>query len=121
MLWEAQQRGLLDDGSKPDEVLLLLAEPAGSVENWGERILQRSLLATAVHTGRGIEAYTCDPATTPFRLVLGARQALADLSAIGIRWQHASAPLPPQRPRPAPTTRAGRPTTMAARAARDSR
>ncbi|MFE1407814.1 DnaB-like helicase N-terminal domain-containing protein [Streptomyces sp. NPDC058770] len=118
VLWEAHQRGLLDRGSEPGEVLRLLAEPAGSVEHWGERTLRRSLLATADNTGRRIEAYACDPATTPFQLVVGARRALAELGAVRTRWQHATGLVPPQRPRPAPATRAGPPTTTAARAVR---
>ncbi|QFQ97401.1 replicative DNA helicase [Streptomyces phaeolivaceus] len=121
VLWEAQQRGLLDDGSEPGEVLRLLAEPAGSVEHWGERALQRSLLATAEHTGRHIEAYAGDPANTPFQLVVGARRSLADIGAVRTRWQHATGTVPPPRPRPAPTTRAGPPTTTAARPARAAR
>ncbi|WP_371565262.1 DnaB-like helicase N-terminal domain-containing protein [Streptomyces canus] len=121
VLWEAQQRGLLDDGSGPGEVLRLLTEPAGSVEHWGERALQRSLLATAEQTGRRIEAYASDPANTPFQLVVGARRGLADISAIRTRWQHATGAAPTQRQRPAPTTRAGPPTTTAAHAARSTR
>ncbi|MCP3821376.1 replicative DNA helicase [Streptomyces sp. A3M-1-3] len=121
VLWEAQQRGVLDDGNNPGEVLRLLAEPAGSVEHWGERALQRSLLATADHTGRRIEAYAGDPANTPFQLVVGARRSLADIGAVRTRWQHATGTVPPQRPRPAPTTRAGPPTTTAAHTARAAR
>ncbi|MCX4480991.1 replicative DNA helicase [Streptomyces cellulosae] len=123
VLWEAQQRGLLDDGSQPGKVLRLLAEPAGSVEHWGERALQRSLLATTEHTGRRIQAYADDPANTPFQLVVGARRALADIAAVRTRWQHATAPLscPPPRRQPAPTTRAGPPTTTAAHTARPTR
>ncbi|MFD7137014.1 DnaB-like helicase N-terminal domain-containing protein [Streptomyces sp. NPDC059894] len=121
ILWEAQQRALLDDGTEPGEVLHLLAEPAGSVEHWGERALQRSLLATADHTGRRIEAYAGDPANTPFQLVVGARRSLADISAIRTRWQHATKTIPTPRPRPAPTTRAGPPTTTAAHTARAAR
>ncbi|MGW7363983.1 DnaB-like helicase N-terminal domain-containing protein [Streptomyces sp. NPDC054841] len=121
VLWEAQQRGVLDDGSNPGEVLRLLAEPAGSVEHWGERALQRSLLATADHTGRRIEAYAGDPANTPFQLVVGARRSLADIGAVRTRWHHATGTASPQRPHPAPTTRAGPPTTTAAHTARATR
>ncbi|MFD6434349.1 DnaB-like helicase N-terminal domain-containing protein [Streptomyces venezuelae] len=121
VLWEAQQRGLLDGRSEPGEVLRMLAEPAGSVEYWGERALQRSLLAIAEHTGQRIKAYAADPANTPFQLVVGARRALADISAVRTRWQHASGVTLPQRRRPAPTTRAGPPTTRAAHAARSTR
>ncbi|MBU5946490.1 DnaB-like helicase N-terminal domain-containing protein [Streptomyces sp. NPDC017966] len=121
VLWEAQQRGLLDDGSQPGEVLRALAEPAGSVEHWGERTLQRSLLATAEHTGRRIQAYADDPSNTPFQLVVGARRALADIAAVRTRWQHATGATPPQQRRPAPTTGAGPPTTTAAHAPRSTR
>ncbi|MGW2051624.1 DnaB-like helicase N-terminal domain-containing protein [Streptomyces sp. NPDC001858] len=121
VLWEARQRGLLDDGSEPGEVLRMLAEPAGSTEHWGERALQRSLLATADHTGRRIEAYVGDPANTPFQLVVGARRLLADIGAVRARWQHATSTVPPPRPRPAPPTRAGPPPTTSPHAARAAR
>ncbi|MFF8014644.1 DnaB-like helicase N-terminal domain-containing protein [Streptomyces sp. NPDC007929] len=121
VLWEAQQRGLLDGGSEPGEVLRMLTEPAGSVRHWGERALQRSLLATAEHTGRRIEAYAGDPANTPFQLVVGARRALADIAAVRTRWQNATGTTPPQQRRPAPAIRAGPPTTTAAHAARSTR
>ncbi|MFB7645620.1 DnaB-like helicase N-terminal domain-containing protein [Streptomyces sp. NPDC056084] len=118
VLWEAQQRGLLDNGSEPGEVLRMLAEPAGSIEHWSEHVLERALLAAAEHTGQRIEAYAGDPANTPFQLVIGARRALVDIAAVRTRWQHATGATSPQRRRPAPTTRAGPPTTRAAHAAR---
>ncbi|MFB6946896.1 MULTISPECIES: DnaB-like helicase N-terminal domain-containing protein [unclassified Streptomyces] len=99
VLWEAQHRGLLGAGAEPRELLDLLAGPVGSPEHWGERVLQRFVLATARHIGRRIEAFTDDPATTPYQLVVGSRRALADLSAVRARWQHATTS-------PAPTTRA---------------
>jgi replicative DNA helicase len=121
VLWEAQQRGLLDDGSEPRDVIRLLAEPAGSLDYWGERTLHRSLLATADQAGRRIEAYAGDPANTPFQLVVGARRSLADIAAIRTRWQHAIGPVPTRRPRLAPPTRAGPPTTTAAAVAHTAR
>ncbi|MFD5161796.1 DnaB-like helicase N-terminal domain-containing protein [Streptomyces hawaiiensis] len=121
VLWEAQQRGLLDDGTEPGEILRMLAEPSGSLGHWGERALQRSLLGTAEHTGRRIEAYARDPANTPFQLVVGARRALADIAAARTRWQHATGTTPTQQRRPAPTTRAGPPTTTPAHTARATR
>ncbi|MEV8020019.1 DnaB-like helicase N-terminal domain-containing protein [Streptomyces sp. NPDC086554] len=121
VLWEAQQRGLLDDGSEPGDVLRLLAEPAGSLEYWAERALQRSLLVTADQAGQRIQAYAGDPANTPFQLVVGARRSLAGIAAIRTRWQHATRPAPPQQPRSAPPTRAGPPTTTAAHTARATR
>ncbi|MFF8482008.1 DnaB-like helicase N-terminal domain-containing protein [Streptomyces antibioticus] len=121
VLWEAQQRSLLDHASKPGEVLHLLSEPAESVEQWGKRILHRSLLTTADHAGRRIQAYTDDPATTPFQLVVGARRALADIGAVRTRWQHATATVPPPQPRQAPPTRAGPPATATAHLSRVTR
>ncbi|MFJ2021541.1 DnaB-like helicase N-terminal domain-containing protein [Streptomyces nodosus] len=116
VLWEAQQRGLLASGAEPAELLELLGAPAGSAEYWGERILQRSVLATAHHVGLRIEAFTDDPATTPYQLILGSRRALADLSAVRARWHHATAPAPTTRPARARATappRAGPPRTTA--------
>ncbi|PIM71299.1 replicative DNA helicase [Streptomyces sp. JV178] len=116
VLWEAQQRGLLASGIEPTELLNLLGAPAGSTEYWGERILQRSLLTTAHHVGRRIEAFTDDPATTPYQLILGSRRALADLSAVRTRWHHATSPAPtttPARTRATAPPRAGPPRTTA--------
>ncbi|MEU3299696.1 DnaB-like helicase N-terminal domain-containing protein [Streptomyces sp. NPDC006678] len=126
VLWEAQHRGLLGTGADPRELLDLLAGPVASPEHWGERVVQRSLLATAHHTGRSIEAFTQDPATTPYQLVVGSRRALADLSATRTRWQHATSltPAPAKRTGRARATgvpRAGPPRTTAPPAARSSR
>ncbi|MFE6979284.1 DnaB-like helicase N-terminal domain-containing protein [Streptomyces sp. NPDC057682] len=121
VLWEAQQRGLLDSGSRPADILHVLAEPEGSVEHWADRALERSLLATAEHTGQRIQAYAHDCANTPGQLVVGSRRALGDFSAVRARWQRATGAAPPPRQRPAPTTRAGPPTTTAAHAARSAR
>ncbi|MFJ8669722.1 DnaB-like helicase N-terminal domain-containing protein [Streptomyces sp. NPDC093600] len=109
ILWEAQQRGLLHNTSEPSDVLRLLSEPAGSVEHWSQRALMRSLLATADHAGRRIEAYADDPTNTPFQLVTGARRSLADIGAICTRWQHATGHPLSHRPQITPTTRAGPP------------
>ncbi|MDJ0464716.1 DnaB-like helicase N-terminal domain-containing protein [Streptomyces sp. H27-C3] len=128
VLWEARHRGLLGPGAEPQELLELLAGPVGSSEHWAERVLQRSLLTTIRHVGRRIEAFTDDPATTPYQLVVGSRRALADLSAVRTRWQHAtSSPAPagrPARTRAAKATaapRAGPPRTTAPPASRSSR
>ncbi|WP_329154933.1 MULTISPECIES: DnaB-like helicase N-terminal domain-containing protein [unclassified Streptomyces] len=121
VLWEAQHRGLLGAGAEPSELLDLLAGPVGSPECWGERVLQRSLLGVAHHTGRRIGAFTEDPATMPYQLVVGSRRALADLSAVRTRWQHATSPAPESRPartRGMAAPRAGPPRTTAPPAAR---
>ncbi|MET9556790.1 DnaB-like helicase N-terminal domain-containing protein [Streptomyces sp. NPDC006645] len=97
--WEAQHHGLLTQGTGPTGLLGFLGEPAGcDPEYWGERILQRSLLTTAHHTGRHIETLTQDPATTTYQLVVGARRALAGLNTVRTRWHHATSPTPANRP-----------------------
>ncbi|MEU9748366.1 DnaB-like helicase N-terminal domain-containing protein [Streptomyces niveus] len=126
--WESQHHGLLNHGPGPAGQLGFLGEPAGcDPEYWGERILQRSLLSTAHHTGRSIETLTHDPATTTYQLVVGARRALAGLNAVRTRWHHATSPTPANRParthaeRAPAVPRAGPPPTTAPPAVRTPR
>ncbi|MFE4212161.1 DnaB-like helicase N-terminal domain-containing protein [Streptomyces sp. NPDC056844] len=129
VLWEAQHRGLLRPGADPRELLGLLAGSFGSPEHWGERVVQRSLLSTADHAGRAIEAFTDDAASTPYQLVVGSRRALADLSAVRTRWQYATSasPKPNDRTprvratRAASVPRAGPPRTTAQSVTRSTR
>jgi replicative DNA helicase len=94
VLWEAKHRGLLTGPTTPDDILTLVRGHAGSPEYWGEKILQRSVLHCARTTAQHIQAYTNDPASTPHQLITGSRRALADLTAIRIRWRQATAPPP---------------------------
>lgn len=126
VVWEAQNRGLLHTGVDPRELLELLASPVGSPEYWGERVLQRSVLGVAHHTGRAVMAFTDDAATTPYQLVIGSRRALADLSAARTRWQHATSPSPApadrrEHARTAGGARAGPPRATVPAAARSLR
>ncbi|MFD7517415.1 DnaB-like helicase N-terminal domain-containing protein [Streptomyces niveus] len=124
VLWEAQHHGIAGT-AEPRELLGLLSDPDGcDPEHWGEQILQRSLLTTAHHTGRRIEKLTDDPATTTHQLVVGARRALADLSAVRVRWHHATTPAPTNsraRNRYSAPPRAGPPPTTAPPAVRTPR
>ncbi|MEV7706638.1 DnaB-like helicase N-terminal domain-containing protein [Streptomyces sp. NPDC088922] len=128
VLWEAQHSGLLRPGADPRELLGLLSGSFGSPEHWGERVVQRSVLAVADHAGRTIEAFTDDAASTPYQLVVGSRRALASLSAVRTRWGHASSsPQPADRApraratRAAGVPRAGPPQTTAPSATRSPR
>ncbi|MEU1629216.1 DnaB-like helicase N-terminal domain-containing protein [Streptomyces sp. NPDC020096] len=111
VLWEAQHRGLLTPDIAPHDLMALLSTPVGSAEHWGEKILQRSLLAQAHTTAERIQALTDDPVNTPHQLVTGSRRAL---TAVRARWQHTGAK-PPSTARPssrAPAaSRAGPPPT----------
>jgi replicative DNA helicase len=121
VLWEAQHHGLVGPTLPPRELLDLVTIPAGAVEHWGERVLLRSLLHQARTAGLRIRAYTDDPANSVHQLVTGSRRALADLTAVRARWQHATRPATsaptstaaragPRSPRtkPATTVRTGR-------------
>ncbi|MFD3808058.1 DnaB-like helicase N-terminal domain-containing protein [Streptomyces sp. NPDC058619] len=117
VLWEAQQHGLLTPAFAAQDALELLAASAGTPEHWGEQILRRSLLHNAHTAVLHIQAFAQDPANSPHQLVTGSRRALADLTAVRARWQHATGQPPAERPRPrpAPASRAGPLTTHATR------
>src|SRR5262249_10877610 len=61
VLGEAQHRGLLTNALPPKDLMALVSTPAGSPEYWGERILQRALLARAHAVAQRIQAFTDDP------------------------------------------------------------
>ncbi|WP_431045291.1 DnaB-like helicase N-terminal domain-containing protein [Streptomyces sp. P1-3] len=99
VLWEAQHRGLLAHDVAPTDLMALVSTPVGSLEYWGEKILDRALLARAHTVTVRIQAFTDDPANTPYQLITGSRRALADLTAIRARWQHTAPNTPPPSPR----------------------
>ncbi|MFF3460285.1 DnaB-like helicase N-terminal domain-containing protein [Streptomyces sp. NPDC002730] len=124
VLWEAQHRGLLAHDVTPASLLALVETPVGSPEHWGEKVVQRALLARAQAVAARITAYTDDPANSPHQLVTGSRRALADLTALRTRWQHTTAPATPASPRTArnpSAPRAGPPPRVTAPAARAAR
>ncbi|MFD5702470.1 DnaB-like helicase N-terminal domain-containing protein [Streptomyces lasiicapitis] len=108
VLWEAQHRGLLAHDIASADLLALLSTPVGSPEHWGEKVLERALLARAQSVASRITAYTDDPSNSPHQLITGGRRALADLTALRTRWQQATGPTPPRTARPARTSSAPR-------------
>ncbi|NEC64589.1 DnaB-like helicase N-terminal domain-containing protein [Streptomyces sp. SID9727] len=119
VLWEAQHRGLLSGGLDPRDLIDLVSTPVGSAEYWGERVLQRALLARAVEVGTRIAAYAQDPANTPHQLITGSRRALADLTTLRTRWKRSTTPpSPPRAPRGPAVSRAGPPPRTTAPTAR---
>ncbi|MFE5097091.1 DnaB-like helicase N-terminal domain-containing protein [Streptomyces sp. NPDC056638] len=125
VLWEAQHHGLLTVDTVPADLISLVSTPVGSPEHWGERILQRALLAQAHTVALRIAAFADDPAKTPHQLTTGSRRALADFTAVRTRWQRATAkpaqPSPLRTGRARPTTRAGPTPRATAATARVSR
>lgn len=101
VLWEAQQAGLLTGTATAQGLLNLLSDPHGEPGHWGARIMARSLLHRARATATRILTVADDPATTPYQLLTGSRRALADLTAVRARWQHATAPATPPPATPA--------------------
>ncbi|MEU8522422.1 DnaB-like helicase N-terminal domain-containing protein [Streptomyces sp. NPDC048577] len=95
VLWEAQHRGLLAAGLTPADTLALLSTPVGSAGYWGERLVERTLLARALQAARHVTAYAADPANSVHQLVTGSRRALADLHAVRSRWCRATHPADP--------------------------
>ncbi|TCR23034.1 DnaB-like helicase N-terminal domain-containing protein [Streptomyces sp. BK205] len=124
VLGEAQHRGLLTGTLTPKDLMALVSTPAGSPEYWGEKILQRALIARAQAVAARITAYTDDPANTPHQLITGSRRALADLNALRTRWNRATAPKSASTGAPArsgPRPRAGPPRQTAVTAASSHR
>ncbi|MFD3563549.1 DnaB-like helicase N-terminal domain-containing protein [Streptomyces sp. NPDC058686] len=120
VLWEAQHRGLLADDLAPSDLMALVSTPVGSPEYWGDRVLQRALLARAFDVATRITAYAQDPANTPHQLITGSRRALADLTALRTRWQRSTATTQaaPRAPRSPAVSRAGPPPRAIAAGAR---
>ncbi|MGV9428004.1 DnaB-like helicase N-terminal domain-containing protein [Streptomyces sp. NPDC003656] len=103
LLWEAQRRGLLADGTLSDEQLTALCDGAapGSAEWFAERVMRSSLTRTAATSARAVLALAEDEALGPGRLINHALHALGPLHEVRARWQAANgspAPKPPTTP-----------------------
>ncbi|MGW2056228.1 DnaB-like helicase N-terminal domain-containing protein [Streptomyces sp. NPDC001840] len=89
LLWEAQRRGLLADGTLTVDQLTGICDGvgAGSAEWLGERIMRSSLTRTAAASARTIRALAENEALAPGRLISHALHALAPLDEARRRWQ----------------------------------
>ncbi|WP_052682423.1 DnaB-like helicase N-terminal domain-containing protein [Saccharothrix sp. ST-888] len=111
VLWEAQLRGLLTDGTLTVNRLRQICGGlgAGSAEYLGERIMRSSIVRTAAASARAIGELAGNEALAPGRLINHALHALGPLDEVRARWQRATpsrAQAWPPDP-PARTKRAG--------------
>ncbi|MFE5733543.1 DnaB-like helicase N-terminal domain-containing protein [Streptomyces sp. NPDC056528] len=103
LLWEAQRRGLLANGTLSSEQLTALCDDVipGSAEWFGERVMRSSLTRTAAASARAVRALAEDEALGPGRLINHALHALGSLDEVRARWRTANgipAPEPPTVP-----------------------
>ncbi|WP_046732138.1 DnaB-like helicase N-terminal domain-containing protein [Streptomyces humi] len=111
VLWEAQRRGLLADGTLTSEQLTAICDGvgAGSAEWLGEQVMRSFVARTAAASARAIRALAENETLAPGRLISHALHALGPLDEVRARWQTANGnPAPPPAVPPAegpPTAR----------------
>jgi replicative DNA helicase len=100
LLWEAQRRGLLADGTLSGDQLTAICDGVGpgSAEWLGELVIRSSVTRTAATSARAIRALAENEALAPGRLINHALHALGPLDEVRTRWQMANG-----RPAPTPT------------------
>ncbi|GHF77592.1 DnaB-like helicase N-terminal domain-containing protein [Streptomyces filamentosus] len=91
LLWEAQRRGLLTDGtlSKGRFALICDGVGAGNAEWLGQQVMRSSLSQAAASSARAVRALAEDEALAPGRLINHALHALCPLDEVRARWQTA--------------------------------
>lgn len=106
LLWEAQRRGLLADGTLTAEQLTAICDGVGpgSAEWLGEQIMRSSVTRTAASSARAIRALAENETLAPGRLINHALHALGPLDEVRTRWQTANGHPAPAPPPPAPPT-----------------
>ncbi|MEU1906580.1 DnaB-like helicase N-terminal domain-containing protein [Streptomyces hygroscopicus] len=93
VLWEAQRRGALADGTLTAEDVLRLCDStsaAGIADYLGEQVVRASLVRTAADAARQVRALADDESLVPGRLIGYALHALSPLEDIRRRWRAAT-------------------------------
>ncbi|MEU3039719.1 DnaB-like helicase N-terminal domain-containing protein [Streptomyces diastaticus] len=105
LLWEAQRRGLLADGTVSSEQLTAVCEGMvpGSADWFGQRVMRSSVTRTAAASARAIRTLAQDEALGPGRLINHALHELGPLDEVRARWATANSS-------PAPKTTASAPS-----------
>ncbi|WP_217559118.1 DnaB-like helicase N-terminal domain-containing protein [Streptomyces sp. GbtcB6] len=100
LLWEAQRRGLLTDGTLSSDQITAICDSVGldSAEWLGELVIRSSVTRTAATSARAVRALAENEALAPGRLINHALHALGPLDEVRTRWQMATG-----RPAPTPT------------------
>nr|WP_203606151.1 DnaB-like helicase N-terminal domain-containing protein [Streptomyces sp. SID11385] len=104
VLWEAQRRGLLADGTLTREQITALADGVGAGDaDWlGQQVIRSSLTRTAAASARAVRDAAEDETLTPGRLISHALHALGPLDDVRARWDTA---IGGTSPPPAPEAR----------------
>ncbi|MFE9826708.1 DnaB-like helicase N-terminal domain-containing protein [Streptomyces sp. NPDC005791] len=104
LLWEAQRRGLLADGTLSGKQVTAICDGvgAGSAEWLGDRVMRSSLTRTAAASARAVRALAEDEALVPGRLINYALHALGPLDEVRARWETANGNPAPKPPASAP-------------------
>lgn len=118
LLWEAQRRGLLADGTLSSERLTAVCDGMvpSSADWFGHRVMRSSLTRTAAASARAIRALAEDEALSPGRLINHALHALGPLDEVRARWATANGSSAPKPRASAPS--AGGPPPARVQAAR---
>ncbi|WP_042419760.1 DnaB-like helicase N-terminal domain-containing protein [Streptacidiphilus anmyonensis] len=110
VLWEAQRRGLLADGTLSADQVTAICDGGGpgSAEWLGEQVMRSSVTRTAATSARAVRTLAENDTLAPGRLINHALHALGPLDDVRARWQAANAmpAAPPTAPVPAPDRQA---------------
>ncbi|WP_432075767.1 DnaB-like helicase N-terminal domain-containing protein [Streptomyces wuyuanensis] len=92
LLWEAQRRGLLADGTLSEDRFSAVCDGvgAGDAEWLGKQVMRSSLTRTAAASARAVRALAEDEVLAPGRLINHALHALGPLDEVRARWQTAN-------------------------------
>ncbi|MBT2491983.1 helicase DnaB [Streptomyces sp. ISL-96] len=92
LLWEAQRRGLLADGTLSEDRLTAICDGmgAGDAEWLGKQVMRSSITRTAAASARAVRALAEDEALAPGRLINHALHTLGPLDEVRTRWQTAN-------------------------------
>lgn len=91
LLWEAQRRGLLADGTLSEDRFAVICDGvgAGDAEWLGKQVMRSSITRAAVTSARAVRALAEDEALAPGRLINHALHALGPLDEVCARWETA--------------------------------